>query len=82
MCEWNTTKILEIGGKPRAIDACIYPIVKALNDAGIITIASCCGHGKRPGNIALVDKRELIIASDYETGRIIDKAFPPIHRTT
>lgn len=79
MCEWNTTKILEISGRPRDIDACIYPIVRALNDAGLITVASCCGHGNRPGNIALADKRELIISPDYETGRRIDKAFPPIN---
>jgi hypothetical protein len=51
--------------------------VKALNDAGIETIASCCGHGKRPGNIVLKDGRELIIAPDFEAGRMIDRAFPP-----
>ena len=27
------------------VDACIAPIVQALNDAGFRTLASCCGHG-------------------------------------
>ena len=43
------------------VDACIAPLVKSLNDAGIETLASCCGHGKIDGNIALKDGRELII---------------------
>ena len=79
MCEWGNTKILIIDDKARDIDSCIYFIVKVLNDAGIKTVASCCGHGKRPGNICLIDGREIIIAPDYETGRKIDKAFPPIN---
>ena len=61
------------------VDSCIAPIVRALNDAGAITVASCCGHGKQPGNIALADGREIIIAPDYETGRRIDSIFPPIN---
>ncbi|MCK5601619.1 hypothetical protein KAR91_07120 [Candidatus Pacearchaeota archaeon] len=62
-----------------SIDSCIAPIVQALNNAGIATVASCCGHNKRPGNIVLKDGRELIIVPDFETGRLIDKAFPPIN---
>ena len=80
MCKWDTMKTMVISGRIRDIDACIYPLVKALNDVGITTVASCCGHGKRPGNIALADGRELIIAADYEQGRSkVDKAFPPIN---
>ena len=60
------------------IDGCMQPIVEALNKAGLETIASCCGHGKRPGNIALRDGREIMILPDYETGREIGKFFPPI----
>lgn len=75
MC--NETKVLIIKsahGRSTIInvDRCIYKIVKALNKAGIETVASCCGHGKRNGNIALMDGRELIIAKDYETARIIE----------
>ena len=61
------------------IDECIKPIIEALNDGGVKTIASCCGHGNRPGNIALADGRELIIAENYEQGREIDKYFSGIH---
>lgn len=45
-----------------AIDECIAPIVDALNQAGALTVASCCGHGKQPGSIVLRDGRELTIA--------------------
>jgi hypothetical protein len=27
-------------------DECMVPLIKALNDAGFRTLASCCGHGK------------------------------------
>ena len=57
-------------------DPCIAPLVAALNDAGIATIASCCGHGHRPGVIALADGRELVIAPDFDTARRIDALFP------
>ena len=71
--------VMTIGGQPRDIDVCIVPVVRALNNAGIATVASCCGHGHRPGNIALADGRELVIAADYEQARQIDGLFPDIH---
>jgi len=61
------------------IDECIKPLVKSLNDCGIETVASCCGHGNRPGNIALKDGREIIICPDFDTAREIEKHFPDIH---
>lgn len=39
----------------------IVDLVKALNDGGIPTLASCSGHGERNGSIALKDGRCLII---------------------
>jgi hypothetical protein len=45
--------VLPAGG---CCDPCIEPLVRALNDAGIATRASCCGHGHRPGNIVLADR--------------------------
>lgn len=83
MCERDQTEVLNITnakGEPRTIDvdSCIASIVKALNACGVVTIASCCGHGIRPGNIALADGRELVIAPDYETGRLIDRMFPSL----
>ena len=37
---------MPIKGKVCHIDFCIAKIVAALNAANIITVASCCGHGK------------------------------------
>jgi len=62
------------------VDACIAPIVRALNAGGVPTDASCCGHGKAPGNIALADGRELIICEDRETARTVEQRFPPRSR--
>lgn len=58
------------------IDACLVPIIDALNAARIPTVASCCGHGRRPGNIMLKDGRELMVFRDYKTSRAADKLFP------
>jgi len=33
------------------VDACIAGLVQKLNDAGIHTLGSCCGHGLRPAEI-------------------------------
>ena len=90
MCEWGTTVTVEVTvpanlsrtGRervaPKDVDSCIAPMVVALNAAGIATVASCCGHGRRPGNIALADGREMVIAPDYDTARKVEAAFPPI----
>lgn len=47
-------------------DPCISPLIKALNDGGIKTVASCCGHGKRTGSVVLRDGRCLVITKDLE----------------
>lgn len=56
-------------------DPCLEPLVRALNDGGLQTIASCCGHGHRPGTVILADGRWLVLASDDEARRI-DAIFP------
>lgn len=48
----------------KPIDRCIVPIVGGLNAAGVLTAASCCGHGKGPGSIILQDGRVLEIRPD------------------
>lgn len=45
----------------KPIDACIAPLVKVLNENGMRTVTSCCGHGVEDGSIILLDGRELII---------------------
>lgn len=79
MCKQGDTVPVFANGCIRDVDRCIAPLVSALNDAGIKTVACCCGHGVRPGNVALADGRELIIAPDYKTARIAEKAFPPVN---
>lgn len=91
MCKWGTSTVLRVfipahlsrTGQDRwddkDVDSCIAPLVKSLNEHGLITIASCCGHGKRPGNIVLADGREIVIVPNYEAGRQIDALFPPIN---
>lgn len=61
------------------IDKCIQGLVKSLNENGMETIASCCGHGRTNGNITLKDGREIIIISNYDDSRAIEKFFPDIH---
>lgn len=63
-CEMGTYKCqipMPIKGRRRDIDFCIADIVAALNAANIITIASCCGHGKTEAIISLEDGRTLKI---------------------
>lgn len=47
--------------KTAKVDACIAPIVKALQEGGIDMRGSCCGHGRTGGEIILQDGRKLII---------------------
>jgi hypothetical protein len=47
--------------KVAKIDRCIAPIVEALEQGGIMMLASCCGHGKAVGHIHLADGRVLEI---------------------
>ena len=53
--------------KMAGVDSCIAPIVKVFNDNGILTDASCCGHGKMFGSIILADGREILISPNRET---------------
>lgn len=69
MCKWGTDveveNLLAFNGewhrRTWKIDACIAPVVKALNDGDVDTVASCCGHGKGQGRIDLADGRILLI---------------------
>lgn len=64
-------------GRPEAwCDPCIATLVKALNDGGLLTVASCCGHGNRPGWVALKDGRQLVIARDLTECHRIEALFP------
>lgn len=68
----SITVPMPIAGRVRDIDCCIAAVVAALNAGGIRTVASCCGHGRKPGSIALDDGRWLLILDDDEARRYLD----------
>ena len=52
MCDHSDTERLRLqSGEVVAVDECLAPLLQALNDAGIPTSESCCGHGKAPSQI-------------------------------
>lgn len=72
-------------------DPCLEPLIRALHEAThlpsvptrfgpepIRTIASCCGHGRRPGRITLADGREILL-TDRETVERIAGLWPGIN---
>jgi len=86
MCKWGTNVKLRVlipanlshTGKARwstkKIDACIAPIVDALNKGGVLTDSCCCRHGKANGEIHLQDGRVLTIHTPNKKGK---RAFLP-----
>lgn len=73
MCEWGTLVPLHVPipadlsytgafrWDVKGIDACIADLVQALNNAGLYTSQSCCGHGQGAGRIDLHDGRVLMV---------------------
>jgi hypothetical protein len=63
-------------GKPTIwCDPEIVDLVTALNAGGVPTVASCSGHGHRPGSIALKDGRWLVVAKDDAEHDAIEAIF-------
>jgi len=67
MCKWGIDKEitlckpLPISKKKKIkVDACIAPLVQALNDYGIETIACCCGHGKTGFSYIRIHPKNLL----------------------
>ena len=87
MCEWGHTTAVNLvvpegvscTGKTRhvvkQIDSCIAELVRGFNCIGLVTIASCCGHFKRPGSIVLADGRHFEILPDRETWEQVQWAY-------
>ncbi|MDQ0726789.1 hypothetical protein [Microbacterium sp. W4I20] len=48
-------------------DPCLEPLIRALNTAGVATVASCCGHGTAPTWVSLKDGRDLVVFPDHPT---------------
>jgi hypothetical protein len=59
-------------------DPCLEPLVRALNSGGLRTVASCCGHGRRPGSVALADGRWVMVATEEQYERL-SEGWPDIN---
>jgi hypothetical protein len=79
MCDGHSDVLVDLGQKTIGVDRCIAPLVKALNDAGYQTLASCCGHGRLPATVPLVDlqgkERWLILTKDRAEGETMMASF-------
>lgn len=65
-----TTVAVDAVGKPTVwCDPCLASLVKALNDGGISTVASCCGHGTHVGSVALSDGRWIVVMTAEDWAR-------------
>ena len=51
MCQKHSTVLARVGGKAFRVDPCIRNEIEALNQAGVKTLACCCGHGVYPKTI-------------------------------
>ena len=78
MCDHGITRTTKVKNKlngsiySASIDSCIAPIISTLQKIGVITVASCCGHGKWHGHILLLDGR-LIVIDDSMPIKILNK---------
>ncbi len=61
MCTWGDYTEVRVGDKTVMVDCCIASIVEALNEGGVATAMSCCGHGEGDGIIMLADGRILAV---------------------
>jgi len=74
MCNYGTTKDVRVHipsnlshtGEARwdtkPVDACIADLVDDLNKAGVITLSSCCGHGKSEAEVSLLNDSEKTLS--------------------
>lgn len=91
MCKWGDSVVLDVEvpaslsctGEARrkavGVDKCIADMVRALNDGGVKTVASCCGHGKIPGTIILADDQHLLLLDRTTAHEVIAAYGVTIH---
>lgn len=63
------------------IDHCIIELVERINEAGLETDASCCGHGFQPTRISLKNGAEILVLN-FEQAQRVAKLFPDINGMT
>lgn len=62
MCARGTTTLVALKtGALVEVDSCISVLVSALNDGGVPTVGSCCGHGVCDGFVQLADGRLMLV---------------------
>ena len=67
MCNKRNSSWIKIGKRRFRVDGCIRDLIRSLNEHGIQTLASCCGHGKYPVTIVYRHKSD-----DALNGNIYD----------
>lgn len=92
MCKWGNTITVRVNvpadlsytGRQRwafkPIDACLAPLVRALNALGLHTRSCCCGHGRIDGHVLLQDGR-WIAWSDQDTPARLAEALGDLEGT-
>jgi hypothetical protein len=82
MCDYAPNReaaMVPIANTRGHCDPCLAPYVQALNDAGLDTLASCCGHGRRPGSIMMRSGQVLLILADRDEFGRVDGLWPGIN---
>jgi hypothetical protein len=82
MCDYAPNReaaMVPIANTRGHCDPCILPYVQALNNAGLDTLASCCGHGRRPGSILMTSGQVLLIMADRDEWDRVDGLWPGIN---
>lgn len=82
----SNTAVIELNGQQISADTELIPLLKALNDVGLITTKHCSGHGDEPAwvvlnlkNVPLIEVRqgesgrELKIMWDLRDWSLLDK---------
>jgi len=69
---------MPLNGRLQSVDYCIADIVAALNANNIPTLASCCGHNKITGSIALADGRTITLAGHVRPWEAKEKPAAPV----
>jgi len=75
---------LDVAGRGKwetvLIDACIAPIVRALQAAHIDMRGSCCGHDDSEGYIYLADGRALLVLPREQADWYFKEGIPLLRR--
>ena len=66
MCNKRNSKTRNIQGRKIRLDSCIADLILALNEHGIKTLGSCCGHGKHPITIVYESKDGQLKGNIYD----------------